>query len=416
MRKVKTILMTITLLIGIGISQVVNAQQQEQLPINLVGKWINKNNDKQIWEFFADSTCVYNNGNGFLNTIEGTDITFPIKTYIYHYTWEIHRTHLRQDQVPNIEYILGDISYYPADIQKRIKEYMESWRDNETKKITTYRREIVSFSPEEITYQDDSETYTFVRDVSNMSAQQRKEFDMEVKKWNQIKKEKEQKEYLAALERDNLKMAKLKAKAVASGNANIYYGVGKCYENGIANDWSKITICLDSALVWYKKAAAIDPSYEEDVKAISYKIKTGRSYYEDKKKSEIEAEKKQIAQVRATYTKKYGTVHSNNLSKKGIITPGMSVAFIREFVNDYNRIGFYCVTNKLHLTFQEYRPTTKDILQYGKAVKSYRLILGKLDLYWVRALNGKVVSVTTIKNFPSWAHMSEKNLKNIQFR
>ena len=48
MKQVKTVLVVIALLIGISIPQATKAQQQDQLPINIVGRWINKINDKEI--------------------------------------------------------------------------------------------------------------------------------------------------------------------------------------------------------------------------------------------------------------------------------------------------------------------------------------------------------------------------------
>lgn len=289
MKQVKTILVAIALLIGISMPQATKAQQQDQLHINIVGRWINESSDKYIWEYYADGTKIHKNGSGYKYTVEGTDITYPVKDFIFHWTWKIEGNVLTEMQDPKIDYHLGDISYYPADIQKKIKEDIESriknWDNNET-----WRFEILSYSPEVMTLKKGESEYTYLRDMSNMSAQEKAEYNKEIAKWNKIKKEKEQKDYLAALERDNLQMAKLKVKAIASGNQYDYWIIGHMYEFGKGNDGMTTTICLDSALVWYKKAAAIDPKNEEYVTAVKYKIKTGREdYYEQKEKKEEKA-------------------------------------------------------------------------------------------------------------------------------
>lgn len=338
MKQIKTVLVAIALLIGISIPQATKAQQQDQLPINLVGRWINKNDDKYTYEYHADGTKIFKNGSGYKYTVVGTDITYPVKDFIFHYTWKIEGNVLTEIQDPKTDYHLGDISYYPADIQKKIKEDIEFRIKNWG--LKTHRYEILSYSPEKFTLKEGEDEYTHVRDISNMSVQKKAEYNKEVEKWIKIKKEKEQKEYLAALERDNLQMAKLKGKAIASGNQYDYWIIGHMYEFGEGNGMTT-TICLDSALVWYKKAAAIDSKNEEYVTAVAHKIKTGRDYYEDKKKSDSAAKKKQIAQIRAAYTKKYGANNSNYLSKQGTIVKGMPLAFIREYINDFNRIGIY---------------------------------------------------------------------------
>lgn len=402
-----------------------NKQQKEweQLPVNLVGKWINEDSDKQTFEYHADSTLTFRNAKGFEYTVKGTDITYPVKAWIFHYTWKREGNVLTEIQVPKTDYILGDISFYPADIQKRIKEDIESRKNDSSLKTTRYI--ILSFSPEAITFkkEEGEDKYSYVRDISNMSTQEKNEYNKEIENWNKIKKEKEQKEYLAALERDNLKMAKLKAKAVASGDQYDYWFIGHLYEFGEGNpanrlytafetvEIMKTTICLDSALVWYKKAAAIDPKNEKYVTAVTHKIKTGRDYYEDKEKSDLAAKKEQIAQVCAAYTKKYGASNSNYLSKQGTIVKGMSIAFIREYINDFNQIGFYALTKQLLLRLQEYQPTQRDMMQFGRAVKSYKLISGSEPIWSFLVLNGKVVSVTKMSDIFFLISMNEHNLK-----
>lgn len=415
MKQVKTVLVVIALLIGISIPQATKAQQQDQLPINIVGRWISNNNDKMIHEFYADGTYILKNSREGKYTVKGTDITYPFKDFIFHYTWKMEGNVLTLMEVPKTDYHLGDISYYPADIQKRIKEDIES-RIKNTRLDTS--RLFITYSPEKIILtkkKDAEEGYIYVRDISNMSAQEKAEYNKEIAKWNKIKKEKEQKDYLAALERDNLQMAKLKAKAIASGNQYDYWIIGHMYEFGEGNDYAKTTICLDSALVWYKKAAAIDPINEKYVTAVTHKIKTGGDYYEDKKKSDSAAKKKQIAQIRAAYTKKYGANNSNYLSKQGTIVKGMPLAFIREYINDFNRIGIYIYPfgqkTLLQLRLNEYKPTQRDMMQYGRAVKSYKLICGNQQMWSFLVLNGKVVAGSRLCdiNYCEWISMERES-------
>lgn len=444
MKQVKTLLMAITLLIGIGLPQFANAQEKrivtpedialldslgvdtnmkrnelkgmsisdfigkeyaidvlienikEDQLINLVGKWINS--ETFFREFYADSTMISRSSKGVEFTVEGTDISYPVKARIWHATWK--REYKSLTILPSeIEYVLGDISYYPADIQNQIKADIERTKNDYSKNPSETEYFVLSsFSPDTMILKNPyrEEEYQYVRDISGISAQEKNEYNKELEKWNQIKKEKEKKKLQAALERDNLAMAKLKAKAIASGNQYDYWIIGHLYEFGDGYNELKITICLDSALVWYKKAAAIDSKNEEYVTAVTHKIKTGGDYYEDKQKSDIAAKKKQIAQVRAAYTKKYGANNSNYLSKQATIVKGMPLAFIREYINDFNRIGFYALGNQLLLRLQEYKPTQRDMMQFGRAVKSYRLISGSEPIWSFLILNGKVVSGTRL--------------------
>lgn len=132
-----------------------------------------------------------------------------------------------------------------------------------------------------------------------------------------------------------------------------------------------------------------------NVKNISQGI--GGIDYAEKAKSEIEGKKKQIAQARATYTKKYGATNSNYLSKQGIVAKGMSIAFIREYINDFNQIGIPSMGTNVRLTLKEYKPTERDMMQYGRTVKSYKLFSNGLAwgdgaIWSFLVLNGKVVS------------------------
>ena len=450
MKQVKTILVAIALLIGIIIPQIANAQKRnvtlEDITllkelgteekviniltrvlngdgelaesfdideyikkaktkkksleiVNITGKWVLGNNNRSFIEFNADNTMIDRIHQGIEFTVEGTDITYPLEATILHYTWKIEGYDVIQTPVPeNKEYILGDISYYPSDIQNRIKEDIKNRKEayiKESHEAEQYY--IKSISPESLTLRQGEKEWTYVRDISNMSAQQKNEYNKEMEKWNKSIKEIEQEGYLSALKRDNLQMAKLKAKAVASGNPHDYWIIGHMYEFGEGDDYMKTTICLDSALVWYKKVAAIDPEYERYVTAVTHKIKTGGDYYEDKQKSDIAAKKKEIAQVRAKYTKKYGASNSNYLSKQATIVKGMSLAFIQEYINDFNRIGFYGWGDKQFiLKLQEYKPTQRDMMQFGRTVKSYKLICGSEPIWSFLVLNSKVVSSTLL--------------------
>lgn len=180
------------------------------------------------------------------------------------------------------------------------------------------------------------------------------------------------------LEKD---LADRKQKAMSSGSAADYSYVGDMYKSNIYHN-------LDSALVWYEKAAKINSWYQRDVVALKYNMKTGRDYYEDQEKQAIQNRLDRIAAVRAKYTKKYGATYSNSLSKEGYITPGMPIAFIKEYVNDYNSI----VGDNLRLF--SYQPTIRDMTQYGRSVQIYRLFLGNSCIWYFWVLNGKVVATS----------------------
>jgi hypothetical protein len=111
----------------------------------------------------------------------------------------------------------------------------------------------------------------------------------------------------------------------------------------------------------------------------------------------LETKKKQVAQKIAGYTKKYGASSTNYLSKQGEIVKGMTLAFIREYISDFNQIGFYYPYYtrevRLKLSLQEYKPTMRDMTQFGRAVKSYKLVINdQVQLWSFLVINGKVVS------------------------
>ncbi len=112
---------------------------------------------------------------------------------------------------------------------------------------------------------------------------------------------------------DEVRMEELKDEAFESKDQYKYWLIAHMYEYGSGNNYDKITINLDSALVWYQKAAEIDPKNEESVKAIKYKIKTGgRSYWDDKE--EIEAKENYDF-----LCKKFGKKFTDNALKGNII-------------------------------------------------------------------------------------------------
>ena len=245
MKQVKKLLMAITLLIGIGIPQVVNAQaekrivtsedivllkelgsnfpnldellgknfpidmliemtksdpflkkqreQADQLPINLVGKWINKNDDKAICEFYADNTVTFKLLKGMELTVNGTDISYPLKALLRYSTWKREGNKLTLTH-SEMKYILGDISYYPTDIQYKIKADVQSRENDYSKEPSEIKQYVItSFSPEAMVLKEGRDEYAYVRDVSGMSTQEKNEYNKEIEKWNQIKKEKEKK-------------------------------------------------------------------------------------------------------------------------------------------------------------------------------------------------------------------------------
>ena len=140
------------------------------------------------------------------------------------------------------------------------------------------------------------------------------QYNKDVANYNKKIKEKEDAELKAKLAKEDLMMAKLKIKALSSGKLYDHWIIGHMYEFGEGNG-NEVTICLDSALVWYKKAAVIDPKYEECVTALKYKMKTGGDYYKHKEQVEKKA-------AYDTLCKKYGKKYADD-AKAGRITIGM---------------------------------------------------------------------------------------------
>ena len=156
--------------------------------------------------------------------------------------------------------------------------------------------------------------FHFSRDTSVMTPQELNQYNKDVANYNKKIKEKEDAELKAKLAKEDLMMAKLKIKALSSGKQYDYWIIGHMYEFGEGNG-NEVTICLDSALVWYKKAAVIDPKTEEYVTAVKYKMKTGGDYYKHKEQVEKKA-------AYDTLCKKYGKKYADD-AKAGRITIGM---------------------------------------------------------------------------------------------
>ncbi len=135
-----------------------------------------------------------------------------------------------------------------------------------------------------------------------------------------------------------------------------------------------------------------------------------QNLFNDKERAEkaakdLETKKKQVAQKRAGYTNKYGASSTNYLSKQSKIVKGMTLAFIREYINDFNQIGFYFPNyygkeTRRTLSLQEYKPTVRDMTQFGRTVESYKLIIGdNVQIWSFLVLNGKVVSSSLLNTY-----------------
>ncbi len=360
-----------------------NASQQT---FNPVGKWINKNATDQKFEYKSDHTFTFQKVGNSSYTVKGTDIVFPSVCRTWRGTWNVEGNVLTSNYNQH-EIAIGDISYYPADDQQRIKDYVRDLEINDEKE--TYHEIIKSISPISmvLTSVDGEHEYEFNRDVKNMTAQEKAEYDKEVERLNQEKKEEELRAKKAAQARDDRVMARLKAKAIASGNQYDYWIIGYTYENGEGNDNVKVTINLDSALVWYKKAAAIDPKNETYVTALKHKMKTGGNYYEDKAKETIANAKKKAASLGS----KYGAAYVNSLLNTGNIKVGTPVALLQEYVSIINSLREMERSSTFKINYFE--PTTRDMMQYGRAAKRVKIVDDVFTCYSLMVVNGKVVAV-----------------------
>lgn len=358
-------------------------QNASQQTFNPVGKWVLGN---QELEFKSDHSYSFRNDNKGSGTVEGTDITFPSVSRTWRGTWNVEGNVLIRTNT-QFEWTIGDISYYPADDQQRIKDDV---RDREKNyEPHTFQYIIKSISPISLvlTSVDGKDSYTWNRDVKSLTAQEKIEYDKEVERLKQIAEEKRLNAQKAAKERDDRVMARLKAKAIASGNQYDYWIIGHTYEFGEGNDFVKVTINLDSALVWYKKAAAIDPKNETYVTALSHKMKTGGDFYEDKAKETIANAKKKAASLGS----KYGAAYVNSLINTGNIKVGTPMALLQEYIPIKNPLMAH---KNYHAEIKYYEPSVRDMAQYGKAAKRVKIINSWGNVYYsLMVVNGKVVAV-----------------------
>lgn len=116
-----------------------------------------------------------------------------------------------------------------------------------------------------------------------------------------------------------------------------------------------------------------------------------KSEADKKHKEAVNAKIKQIETAHAKYTKKYGATYSNALSKDGKITKEMPLAFIKEYITDFNSMGIYLLGETQHITLNEYEPSMRDMTQYGRSVQVFRLFCGDALIWIFKVLNGKVI-------------------------
>lgn len=285
-----------------------------QSSYNIVGKWF-LGGDGHYFIFNNDGTYLFHVINTKQWILPGTDIEFVVKSQDYTGKWCLDGDIITVTSQKKRKIVLGDNSYYPADIQKQIREYKEQQENiYEGNDVMNYF--IESFSPKNMYAKNKDKTldYHFNRDTSVMTPQELNQYNKDVANYNKKIKEKEDAELKAKLAKEDLMMAKLKIKALSSGKQYDYWIIGHMYEFGEGNG-NEVTICLDSALVWYKKAAVIDPKNEEYVTALRYKMKTGGDYYKHKEQVEKKAAYDALC-------KKYGKKYADD-AKAGRITIGM---------------------------------------------------------------------------------------------
>ena len=285
-----------------------------QSSYNIVGKWF-LGGDGHYFIFNNDGTYLFHVINTKQWILPGTDIEFVVKSQDYTGKWCLDGDIITVTSQKKRKIVLGDNSYYPADIQKQIREYKEQQENiYEGNDVMNYF--IESFSPKNMYAKNKDKTldYHFNRDTSVMTPQELNQYNKDVANYNKKIKEKENTELKAKLAKENLMMAKLKIKALRTGKQHDYWIIGHMYEFG-EGDGNEVTICLDSALVWYKKVASIDPRYEKYVTAVKYKMKTGGDYYKHKEQEEKKAAYDSLC-------KKYGKKYADD-AKAGRITIGM---------------------------------------------------------------------------------------------
>ncbi len=394
MKRVKLLLTAFALFIAMGTPNVMaQGTKVSQPSINLVGKWLWPN-PKFYFEFSSDGTGTYRVHQGKEYKLGDTEYTYVVEAWLLYINWKLEGDELKIT-CTKTKRVVGDCSFYPVEYQKQIKAVNDSLDNLNNQKwangIDVQRLEykIISFAPASIKLKEGDNEYVLTRDVSGMSPQEQEQYKKEIAQWEKIKKEKEQAEYKAALERDNLQMAKLKMKAVRTGDQYDYWIIGHMYEFGEGNDGAKTTICLDSALVWYKKAAAIDPSNQIYVTAVTHKMKTGGDYYQDKAKETV-ANAKNAAKKLGS---KYGATLVNNLINTGQIKVGTPLALLQELIPIVNRT---ISRDADYLQLRYFEPTTRDMQQYGKTAKRVKITdsFNNYNLrYSLMIANGKVAAV-----------------------
>ena len=284
---------------------------------NIVGKWILQDGSSYV-KYNKDGTGLQHFKRTKPFKIEGTDIDFVVKADEYAIKWSLDGKEVTMNRIGR-KIILGDNSYYPANIQKQIKEYKDNLEQSFKEDKDAFP--IVSLSPDTLKVKfDNGNIVDWIRDKSGMTPQEMNQYKKDVANWNKKVKEKEDAKLKAKLAKENLMMAKLKIKALSSGNQYDYWIIGHMYEFGEGNDGDRVTICLDSALVWYKKATEIDPNNQRYVTALTYKMKTGGDYYKHKEQEEIKAAYNSLCKM---YGKKYA-----DDAIAGRITIGMPEALL----------------------------------------------------------------------------------------
>lgn len=174
------------------------------------------------------------------------------------------------------------------------------------------------------------------------------------------------------------------------------YDVGKTYETGKSPYTffrDSITINLDSALVWYEKAAQVNPKYKKNVIAIKYKMKTGKNYFKDERIKRLTS---LVRGFQNKYKQKYGASFSNNIIK-GNITQGMPLALIKEYMRDCQSLDikqYFKDPNPFDIKLTQYEPTVRDMYQFGRNAQVFRVTVGTLWLGTFKVANGKVATVS----------------------
>ena len=369
MKQVKLLLRAFMLFVAMGIQQNVVAQDSgsSQSSSDIVGKWISEKGSIVIINKDGAGFAHYKRGN--IDNIEGTNIYFAVDSEEYDIKWKLGEHNSLDMYRYNYKIILGDNSFYPANIMKQIQNYIE--KKEQSFKGWSYSAYLTL--DETLEVRDGAPTY-WLRDKSGTTPQELNHYKKDVPDWEKDEAGWNKK----AKEKQDLTMAKLKKRALSSGNESDYMLIADIYETGrmrrILNDFAWVTICLDSALVWYKKAATIDPKNEKHVERLKYKMKTGRDdYYQHKEEEENKAAYNSLC-------KKYGKKYVDDASH-GRITIGMPEALLFGFFK--TKLVQETASSKL------YRIYGWGATDFGTTVSISNTAL--LKSVWVS--NGKVSSV-----------------------